>query len=271
MDNKFIWDYLYSKIGNEYGTAALMGNLYAESGLNPKNLEDGYERKIKYNDQSYTTAVDKGLYTDFVHDKCGYGLAQWTYYTRKQRLLNFAKSKGKSIGNLEMQLEFVINELKTYYPGVLADLKKAPNINYASRIVLSEYENPADQGIKAQETRANYGEQFYKEFSGKDDKPKINNTYTVKKGDTLSAIAERYNTTVSRLAELNNITNVNLIYPGEILKISPGGLTYYTVQYGDTLGAIAKRYHTSVYKIATDNNIKYVDKIFPGQKIKINV
>ena len=44
-------------------------------------------------------------------------------------------------------------------------------------------------------------------------------TYTVVRGDTLSGIAKRYNTTVSYLAKLNNITNVNLIYVGQVLKI----------------------------------------------------
>lgn len=270
-NKKIIWDYLYSKIGNAYGTAGLMGNLYAESGLNPQNLEDGYERKIKYTDATYTQAVDNGLYDDFVHDKCGYGLAQWTYYTRKQRLLNFAKEKGKSIGNLQMQLEFLVKELKDYYPGVWADLKNAQTVKYASKIVLTQYENPADQSARVQNTRTQYGKNFYREFSGQDDKPKINNTYTVKKGDTLSDIAKRYNTTVQRLADLNNISNVNLIYPGEVLKFNGSGQTYYTVRSGDTLSAIAKRYNTTVYKIAKDNNIKYVDKIYPGQRLVINV
>ena len=45
-------------------------------------------------------------------------------------------------------------------------------------------------------------------------------TYTVVRGDTLSGIARRYGTTVSYLAKLNNIRNVNLIYVGQVLKIS---------------------------------------------------
>ena len=45
-------------------------------------------------------------------------------------------------------------------------------------------------------------------------------TYTVVRGDTLSEIAQRYGTTVSYLAKLNNIRNVNLIYVGQVLKIS---------------------------------------------------
>ena len=44
-------------------------------------------------------------------------------------------------------------------------------------------------------------------------------TYTVVKGDTLSGIAAKYDTTVSYLAKLNNIANVNLIYVGQVLKI----------------------------------------------------
>ena len=45
-------------------------------------------------------------------------------------------------------------------------------------------------------------------------------TYTVVRGDTLSGIAKRFNTTVNYLAKLNNIKNVNLIYVGQVLKIS---------------------------------------------------
>ena len=45
-------------------------------------------------------------------------------------------------------------------------------------------------------------------------------TYTVKKGDTLSAIAKKYNTTVDALVKLNNIKNANLIYVGQVLTIS---------------------------------------------------
>ena len=53
--------------------------------------------------------------------------------------------------------------------------------------------------------------------------PTINNTsseyYTVKSGDTLSSIAKKYNTTVTKLVNLNNIKNKNLIYVGQTIKV----------------------------------------------------
>lgn len=102
-----IWNHLYAKIGNPYGVAGLMGNLYAESTLNPKNLQQTYEKKLGYTDDTYTAAVDDGSYTNFVKDSAGYGLAQWTYWSRKQALLTYAQGKGASIGDLETQLDFL--------------------------------------------------------------------------------------------------------------------------------------------------------------------
>ena len=82
-NEKIIWDYLKAKGLNDYGTAGLMGNLFAESALNPKNLQNTYEKSLKLTDAEYTKKVDDGSYTNFVNDKAGYGLAQWTYWSRK--------------------------------------------------------------------------------------------------------------------------------------------------------------------------------------------
>ena len=88
-----------------------MGNLYGESRMFPNNLQGSYESKLGHTDSSYTTAVDNGTYTNFVNDSAGYGLAQWTYSTRKKKLLDYAKSKNVSISDLNMQLEFLVWEL----------------------------------------------------------------------------------------------------------------------------------------------------------------
>lgn len=95
-------------------------------------------------------------------------------------------------------------------------------------------------------------------------------TYTVKRGDTLSGIAAKYGTTVSNLASLNNIKNVNRIYVGQVLKIAGTVSTqYYTVVSGDNLTKIAKRYGTTINQLVAWNNIKNPNKIYPGQKLRV--
>lgn len=116
MNELTIHDYLQKKGLSEYGIAGLMGNLFAESGLNPRNLQNSYENVLGMNDNAYVAAVDNGTYTNFVQDKAGFGLAQWTFWTRKQALLDFAKASGKSIGDLIMQLDFLWKELSGSYP-----------------------------------------------------------------------------------------------------------------------------------------------------------
>lgn len=98
--------------------------------------------------------------------------------------------------------------------------------------------------------------------------------YTVEKRDTLSAIAAKYDTTVSKLAEINGIKDVNKIYVGQLLRV-PNGLSngntsiFYTVKPGDTLSDIAIMYSTTVDRLVIDNGIKDKNKIFVGQTIKI--
>ena len=73
-----IWSKLISFGMRVAGASGLIGNLEAESALNPKNLQNTYEKSLGYTDESYTKAVDNGTYSNFVKDCAGYGLAQWT-------------------------------------------------------------------------------------------------------------------------------------------------------------------------------------------------
>lgn len=164
MNEKRIWDYLLGKIGNPFGVAGLMGNLYAESGLRPDNLQNTYEKKLGMSDASYTAAVDNGSYSNFVKDSAGYGLAQWTYWSRKQNLLDFAKERGASIGDLDMQLDFLMKELAGY-SSVLKTLRTATSVREASDTVLTKYERPADQSEAAQARRASYGQKYYDRYA----------------------------------------------------------------------------------------------------------
>ena len=165
-DEARIWNFCIAQGLTEAGAAGLMGNLYAESALDPKNLQNSYEKKLGYTNESYTAAVDSGAYGNFVRDCAGYGLAQWTYWSRKEALLSFARSEGASIGDLEMQLKFCFKELSNGYEAVLNTLKTAATVRAASDSVLLKYERPADTGEAAQERRASYGQKYFDKYAG---------------------------------------------------------------------------------------------------------
>lgn len=162
---KRIWNFLKESGFNDFAIAGLMGNLFAESGLISTNLENIYNKKFGLSDAEYTRKVDDGTYTNFVKDSAGYGLAQWTFWTRKQNLLNFAKAKNKSIGDLEMQLEFLIKELKEqFYTKVYSVLKNATSVQQTSDAVLMDFERPYNAAAQKAK-RAALGQAYYNKYS----------------------------------------------------------------------------------------------------------
>ncbi|MGL5351952.1 MAG: LysM peptidoglycan-binding domain-containing protein [Clostridium sp.] len=107
--------------------------------------------------------------------------------------------------------------------------------------------------------------------------PTSNVTYTVQAGDTLSEIASNYGTTWQYLAQINNISDPNLIFPGQVLLIQSSSQAIppinpsvtYTVQSGDTLSGIASDYGTTWQHLAQLNNLSDPNLIFPGQVLVI--
>ena len=276
-----IWNFLTSKGLTNAGAAGLMGNLFAESGLQSVIYENAYKSKLGYTDQGYVDAVNSGSYTNFVHDAVGFGLAQWTYYSRKQGLLN--KCSGK-IGDLNCQLNYLMDELSSSsFSSILQTLKTNNDVRTCSDLVMVKFENPADQSTARKNERYSYSMKYYNMFAGTGGTEGGETTedgytiYTVVSGDTLSAIAKKYGTTVDAIASLNGITDVNKIYVGQKLKIPNGSgssgstesYTYYTVVSGDTLSAIAKKYGTTVSAIVSLNGIADANKIYVGQVLKI--
>lgn len=107
-------------------------------------------------------------------------------------------------------------------------------------------------------------------------------TYTVQPGNTLSQIAFQYHTTISEIAGLNKISNPNLIYVGEVLKIDTTndisiitGNKYetnhiiYTVQPGDTLTGISQKYDVPIRCIVQLNDIANPNLIYVGERLRI--
>lgn len=161
-----------------YGACAAMGNVYAESGANPRNLENLCEKRLgyKYNDDTYTEAVDSGKITRalFLHPlgdyrQYGYGFCQWTSARRKAGLYDLVKARGVSIGNAKVQTEYMLSELEKSYKSVLQVLKTATSVQEASDVFLVKFEAPADTGSTVKKARASYGEQYLKLYQKKEE------------------------------------------------------------------------------------------------------
>lgn len=171
-----IWSFLKAHGITDAGAAGLMGNLFAESGLRPNNLQNSYEGHLGMADAEYTELVDNGGYTRFSMDGAGYGIAQWTYHTRKAALLEYAKTRKRSIADLDMQLEFLARELTESFPAVLRTLKSATSVRAASDVVLIQFENPKDKSEAVKVRRAGYGQQYYNKY--------VTGSQKLGKGDT---------------------------------------------------------------------------------------
>ena len=93
-------------------------------------------------------------------------------------------------------------------------------------------------------------------------------THVVQYGETLSSIAYQYGTNYQTLAALNGLTNPNLIYPGQILKVNGSVVSnIYTVQYGDNLSSIAAKLGTTYQTLAALNGLANPNLIYPGQTL----
>lgn len=165
-----IWNFFLDEGFSIYGIAALMGNLSAESGLDPKNLQNSCEKRLNYTDAEYTAAVDNGTYKNFTYDGAGYGLPQFTFPSRKETFYKYAKAAGKSIGDLETQLLFMVEEMKKDFKSVYSALKTASDVKTTSDLVLKKYEAPKDQSDAVKRKRAEYGQEYFNRFSGAGEK-----------------------------------------------------------------------------------------------------
>lgn len=167
---QLVWDVLMSVINNPIGVAAAMGNLACEGGYDsgtkreyPHSDWTAYKNWYStYTDASYTQAIDSGklsreqfryplLEYDGSKKSYGYGMVQWTD-NRKYNLYDFAKSMGTSIGDVEMQAKFILQELSSSYRSTLNAMQNATDIDSATQFWFNKYEGINDSsGSKRKE------------------------------------------------------------------------------------------------------------------------
>ena len=175
-----IWDFFKSEGFSDAGTAGIMGNLLAESGFEPTNLENGANINSGLSDAEFTKQVNNGTITreEFISSEeigiykytdstgtyytYGYGLAQWTFYTRKAALYDFWKEYGcSSIGNLDMQLNFMMKEMSAYLKN---EMTNADDVTEATVTFHNIYEGSADNAERIQ-GRVNNALNIYERYA----------------------------------------------------------------------------------------------------------
>lgn len=164
---QIIWNFFKAQGLTDAGVAGLMGNLYAESGLQPNNLQNNGNTALGWTDEQYTQAVDSGAYTKekFCSDGYGYGLPQWTWSGWKEDHYDSSKERGLSIGDLTNNLEQLAKIIPRDCKNVWEILKTTNDVATASNCVLLDFERPADQSETAQAKRAAFGQKYYDAFA----------------------------------------------------------------------------------------------------------
>lgn len=167
MTIKEIYDWLKNCGLTDAGVSGLLGNIKAESGIKSNNMQNSYETKLGLTDKQYTDMINNGTYnkTQFVNDKIGYGLCQWTYWSRKLGLYEFAESINHNINSTEMQLKYLMQELNTRYKSVLQVLKTNNNLRTCSDTVLTQFEKPQDQSLEVANKRYEYSKEIFNTYS----------------------------------------------------------------------------------------------------------
>lgn len=156
----YVWNFLKSEGFSDAGAAGVMGNFYRESLMIPYLAEGkGYSPPYQ-GSWDYTLKADAG--GSFVGDSVGYGLAQWTNSSRKQTLLNNAKSNNVSVGSLTAQFATLREELAGSEKAA-ASVKNDTDPVTAARNWQKLFERA---GVVAQEDRDNAAKKYFEQFNG---------------------------------------------------------------------------------------------------------
>ena len=158
---------------NEYAICGFLANWNIESNLRSNNAQNSYMNKWGITDEEYVARVDAGTWVspegnDFAHDHCGMGEAQWTSQGRKLGLWDYARKTARSIGDMQMQLEYAEIELNSSsFKKTREGLEGCQSAGEAAVIIMTTYEKPASMDDPAkQKIRADEAEEFYQKYYG---------------------------------------------------------------------------------------------------------
>ena len=272
------FNYFVSKGFTPQQSAGIIGNLYAESGVNPKRVQS-----------TQSPEGDRDNIT--VDNSTGYGIAQWTYGARQQGLVDLARSRGLQIeGDLALQLDYLLKEVDESY----GEIRNQPDLSSSSKYFMLKFENPQDQSAAAIAERESYGQQVLDLYGGGavPDPSKLTATEgcnsTGATGQAAGFVGFPLQTTKERMTKLNGgqfsngtmstskhgyvafdimadpDTPVVSILPGKVVSVSedkcPGRLVSI---FDETKGVTVSYLHMSISKTL----VKKGDAITAGQII----
>ena len=214
MSELTIWQELRSLGYNEYAVAGIMGNMKAESGVESNRVEGDFSAD-RTASKAYTQNVDNGSITrgSFSTDAKGYGLCQWTFWSRKQGLYDYCQTFNVSISDEETQVQWLHKELKNSYQACYNILINATSVQQASDAFLLKFENPANAQAQSG-TRAQMGTAFYNKYKG-------------------TSITGQAPTQTQQKPQQQGTTPTALCYPGaSILKQGDKGVAVVVAQKG---------------------------------------
>lgn len=176
-----IWFAVCAAGYSEYQAAGVLANLWAESGIRTNNMENSYEAKLGFSDETYTEAIDSGAYSidRFSSDSVGYGLAQWTSGDRKERLYAFKLSRGVSIADEYLQIEYLLGEMspsggadgfaqcgmvQAFRGYTMDDWLNADSPEQAGAAFCCLFERPASSDTTQRQLKAR---EFYEKYKGR--------------------------------------------------------------------------------------------------------
>ena len=150
MGKKDLYNYFTAAGLTHAGALGLLGNLQAESGCEACRLQGDFELG-RSKSKAYAEKVDSGEMSVHIYsrDAQGWGLAQWTYWSRKEALYYFCRGRGKSIADEMYQAQFIVKELRDDYPQLLKFLCSTDEMFTATKRVCEEYERPAINNVQA--------------------------------------------------------------------------------------------------------------------------
>lgn len=150
MSKQQIYDALRNAGISHAGAIGIMGNLQAESGCESCRLQGDYELG-RTRSKEYAAKVDSGELSRhiFSMDGQGWGVYQLTYHTRKAGFHDFVKANNGSIADMELQLRYMVKELKEDFPNLWQFLRVTTSVWNSTKRFCEEFERPAVNNIQA--------------------------------------------------------------------------------------------------------------------------